>query len=393
MRRFTPSLAPLALSASLLLSMSTTLMAEPFIPKDDATVLERLPGSSVAGPELRQLRSDLAQDPENLALAVDLARRYLDIGRAEADPRWNGYAQAVLAPWWTMEEPPSGVLLLRATLKQNRHAFDEALGDLARLLLRDPRNAQAWLTRAVILQVQGHYPDSYESCRILHQLKRSLVSRACLAGVASLMGQADTSYEWLARQVDAQVGAKPEDHVWSLITLAQIAERLGRTGLAEHHYQEALEQGIRDVYLLAAYADFLLDRERPRDVLQLLGEERRSDALYLRRVLAAHQIGDADWRKHAGNLEARFASSQRRGESLHLGSEARFTLHLLGKPEQALRLALRNWEHQKEPIDARRVLEAAQAAGRPEAARPVVDWLEETGLEDVRLAAIQEMGL
>ena len=73
---------------------------------------------------------------------------------------------------------------------------------------------------------------------------------------------------------------------------------------------------------------------------------------------------------------------------LHLGAESRFRLHLLDEPAAALRLARENWTVQREPIDARLVLEAALAAGDGAAARPVVGWLEETGLEDVRLAAL-----
>ena len=55
-----------------------------------------------------------------------------------------------------------------------------------------------------------------------------------------------------------------------------------------------------------------------------------------------------------------------------------------------MQLALVNWSVQREPKDARLVLEAALAANRPEAARTVLDWLAETGLEDVRLAALSE---
>lgn len=357
-------------------------VAEPFVPAGDSAVLERLAKSAFADPELRRLRGELAEDPQNLTRALDLAWRYLAVARSEGDPRWNGYAQAVLAPWWSVADPPSGVLLLRATLRQNRHEFDAALADLAQLLRKEPRNRQAWLTRAMILMVRGELQEAYRGCQVFARLDRSVLSHACLAQVASLTGRAEASYELLARVTD---GGPVGDRIWTLTNMAQIAERLGESDLAESHYREALALGVRDVYLLAAYADFLLDAGRPEDVLELLDGESRSDALYLRRALAARMSGSSELEDHVRNLEARFASARLRGEETHLGSEARFKLHLLDQPNDALDLALRNWNVQKEPVDARLVLESALAAGRPEAARPVLAWIDRTGLEDVRL--------
>jgi len=145
--------------------------AKPFVPADDAEVLERLPPTVTAEKRaLRRLRSALADRPHDLERATKLAWRYIAVSRAESDPRYRGYAQAVLAPWWALDHPPLEVLVLRATLHQARHDFDGALADLAWVLARDPRNAQAWLTRAVVLQVQGDYGAALSSCSRLHRL-------------------------------------------------------------------------------------------------------------------------------------------------------------------------------------------------------------------------------
>lgn len=364
-----------------LLASAGTVAAEPFVPADDAVVLERLP--SAADPELRALRERLERQPDDLRLAVGLARRYLEIGRREGDPRWAGYAQAVLAPWWDRPLPPADVLLLRATLRQNRHDFDRALADLTLVLRMDPRHAQAWLTRALILQVRGDYGAAAESCLAFQRLRPSLLATACIAGVTSLSGGAEPAYRLLARAVGAAPPTTP-DRSWALTTLAEIAERLGWTDLAERHYRDALA-GERDVYLLAAYADFLLDAGRPGEVMELLDGESRADALLLRRALAARRLGLPEAADLVRDLEDRFAAARLRGERTHLGAESRFTLQLLGRPAAALELALENWRLQREPIDARRVLEAARAAGDAAAARPVLDQLAATRLEDARL--------
>jgi hypothetical protein len=39
------------------------------------------------------------------------------MARSESDPRYNGYAEAALRPWWSLPHPPNSVLLLRAPMK------------------------------------------------------------------------------------------------------------------------------------------------------------------------------------------------------------------------------------------------------------------------------------
>ncbi len=108
-----------------ILAISGAVMGAPFRPADPATVLERLPYRP-ADPhvrELARLRAQLALQPDNLRLAVQLAYRYYQLVSAEGDPRYIGYAQAALQPWWTMPSPPPEVLVLRASLKHGARAL------------------------------------------------------------------------------------------------------------------------------------------------------------------------------------------------------------------------------------------------------------------------------
>ncbi len=362
--------------------------AEPHLPTTDNEVLERLPNPDSRLGDLRPLRQRLALEPDNLDLALDLARRYIQLGRAEADPRYYGYAQAVLAPWWEAEEPPPGVLLLRATLRQNRHDFQGALADLDHLLALRPRNGQAWLTQAVVLTVRGRHDDALASCRPLLRLAPGLAAAACMAGPASLSGRAEPAYRLLATTLARASDAAPESRVWALTLQGEIAERLGWYARAEQHFKDALAVGTRDVYLLGAYADFLLDRDRAQEVRALLKDESRADALLLRLALAEQHLRDPALEAHRRTLEARFNANRARGGSLHLGAEARFALEFAKQPQQALELALRNWTIQREPADARIVLEAALAAGQPGMAKPVLDWLKATGLQAQKLSEL-----
>jgi tetratricopeptide (TPR) repeat protein len=379
---------------SVVLLAAGTCVAAPFVPADPKEVLETLPVASAdrLSRELRQLRLELASYPRNLELATRAARGYIQKARAEADPRYLGYAQAALAPWWDFGAPAS-VLVLRATIRQSLHDFPNALADLSAALKLEPRNAQAWLTRATIQQVRGAFGEAMESCRPLERLAGELVATACWAGGASMSGQAGASYERLRDTLAQQPGASAGVRQWVLTSLAEMAERQGQSRVAEAHFKEALAVAEADAYLKGAYADFLLDGGRAAEAAALLKNEIRADGLLLRLALAEAALGLPRAGGHVEALGARFSAARLRGDSLHRREEARFNLHLLKQPHEALRLAQENWAVHREPWDARVYLEAALAARRPDAARPVLDWLKENRVEDVRLASLVRKAL
>ncbi|ALA56997.1 tetratricopeptide repeat protein [Nitrospira moscoviensis] len=364
----------------------TALMAEPYIPAQDSTVLERL-RLNAADPVARQtraLRKELAADPRDLTKAVQLAAIYLHLSRTDGDPRYLGHAQATLAPWWPEPLPPPPVLLLRATIRQRLHEFDQALTDLDRLIQRQPAHAQAWLTKATILQVQGRYGDARRSCQVLVRLAARHVALACAADLAGLTGQSQAARESLKRTL-SRPGLPAAERVWLLTILAEMSERTGAAPEAERFFTEALRLAGKDHYVLGAYADFLLDHDRPREVLALLQNEVRADGLLLRLALAEHSLGLPAENDHRTMLAARFAAARERGGSLHLREEARFTLALLREPDRALALAQANWAIQREPWDARLLLASALASGKLREAAPVLDWLKRHHIEDQRL--------
>jgi tetratricopeptide (TPR) repeat protein len=365
-------------------------VAEPFVPASDDEVLERL-AVSPSDPALRELRAlqgQLRQVPDNLVLATRVAQGYLELGRVTGDPRYAGYSEAALTPWWRLDNPPSEVLVLRAVLRQRMHQFDAALTDLATVLNSNPRNVQARLTRATVLQVQGAYEAAGAECQALKNLTSELVWTACLTGVTASTGRLEDSY----RQLRAAFDRHPPGHVglqsWVLTSLAEMAARAGMTQEAETHFRAALAQEPMDFYLLGAYADFLLDRNRSPEVLSLLRDQTRADPLLLRYALALQAQHSKELPAQVEQLRDRFEASRLRGDRVHLREEARFTLHLLNAPTAALKLAQENWQVQKEPADVRILLEAALAAGDAAPFEAVKEWLKNSRLEDVELQRI-----
>ena len=367
----------------ILMLLCATAHAAPYLPSSGKQVIETLPrrGDPVQQ-ELRRLRAQLNAQPGDVALATSLARRYIALGRSETDPRYLGYAQAALAPWWQQAAPPPAVRLLRATLLQSTHQFPAALADLKGVLAVEPKNAQAWLTLATVQTVQGDYANATASCARLSSLSTELITVTCIAQVGALTGRAQPSENLLALTLERSGATAPELHVWVLTLLAEMAQRRDAATAAEARFQQALALSPNDSYLLGAYADFLLEQKRPSRVAALLADQTRIDALLLRRALALQQQGQTTaLAADVTELAARFDAAMLRGDTVHQREQARFEL-LRRNPAYALRLARQNWAVQKEPADVHIYLEAALQAGDRAAAQPVIDWLATHKMED-----------
>jgi tetratricopeptide (TPR) repeat protein len=370
----------------LTLSAPFPASGEPFVPQQDTQVLERLTvkATDPVARDIKTLRTNLLRDPQNMDAAVALATRLIEQSRSEGDPRFLGQAQAVLVPWLGLTTPPAPILLLRATIRQNGHEFDLALADLDAVLKMQPTSAQAWLTRASIYQVQGRYEEARRSCQPLFRLAARHVASTCLGDIAGLTGQSSKSRELLIANLD-RPGISLREKLWILTISAEMAARTEDTKTSEKHFLEARSLGLKDYYLLGAYADFLLDQGRPDEVVSLLQRETRADGLLLRLALAEEALHLPSSKDHIAELAARFAAARERGNRVHAREEARFTLALLHDPKTALNLAQANWAVQKEPWDARLLIESTLAVGNQNAARPAIVWFHNNRVEDLRL--------
>jgi hypothetical protein len=174
---------------------------------------------------------------------------------------------------------------------------------------------------------------------------------------------------------------------WILTVQAEMAERLGRERDAERYFKAAI-LAERGSYARVAYADFLLLQKRPGEVESLLNESPPTDAVLLRRAISLKRTNDPRAAVVIEELRQRLTISANRGDSLHLREMSRFALEVDDDANTALALAQRNWVLQKEPADALLLAGAARAAGRPEEAAPVRQFVRAVGLFDSRLNAL-----
>lgn len=375
-------LAGLALAAGM-------AQAAPFTPASDAEVVEKLPAAS--DPALRtveSLRRQLAAQPGNATLRLDIAQRYFDLAMAQGDPRYVGYASATLAPLQAANAMDARYWLLRGLVQQYQHDFAGALASLAKASELDAQAADPVAWRAAIHMVEARYPEAARECDRLVLLADALYTLGCRAYVRAQSGKLAPAYDELSRALGATRDVPPALALWQRTRLGEWAQRLQRWDEAEKHFKAALALGVTDQYLLGAYADFLLQRGRPAEVLQLLAGWERSDILLLRLALAGRAAQDPRAAGWTEQMRDRLADAARRGDSLHEQEAARFALDVEGKPDAALALARTNYARQKEPRDAAILMRAALAAKQPQAARPALDWLRANRHEDPELAKL-----
>ena len=375
--------AGLALSSVLL---APPVQSAPRTPAGDATVIEKLPFRAGDAParELETLRARTRKVPGDADAAIALAQAYFDIAQARGDPRYIGYADAVVSKF--EQNPSAALLVIRGMLRQYRHDFDDALSDFAAALAQDPERADAHAWRGAIYLVEGKYDNARNECAALLKLQRPVLEGGCTGLTQAYTGQLNSAYATLQHALT--LARDDDQRRWLLTRLGEVSAWLGQNARAERHYRNALALSQDDAYLLAAWADFLLDNKRPAEILRLLAKWEASDPLLLRLAEAETLLGTSSAKAHVQSLEDRFVAANLRGDTTHRAEEARFQLRLRKNSTLAVQLAAANYQVQKEPRDLRVLLESALAAGDPAAAKPGRDWLLSTGFEDVRMRGL-----
>ena len=353
--------------------------ATPYTPAEASAIVAHV---APRDPAEVAARAALAASPDDVQLAVELARADVARYRKLADPRYLGRAQATLARWWSDTEPPADVLLLRAAIAQATHAFVEARADLDRLVTRDPAHVQGHLTRAVVATVTADYAAARASCAALRERVPAVVVAACEAPLDGIAGRADAAY---ARLAATPRGGDPAIRGWALTALAELAIQLGRFEQAQIHLREALVVDADDSYARNLLADVLLATDRAAEASALLAGRDAIDSHLVRRAIAEHAVRGPDATRLIAAMRERISAAAARGDRIHLREEARFALAVDGNAALATALARDNWDVQKELADARLLATAAAAARDRAAAAPVQTWAATTGVRDVWL--------
>ena len=380
-----------SVALTVLLVACLPVQAAPFTPGNDNEVVERLPlAGDPSARRVESLRKQLAARPGDGALRVEIARRYFDLAMAQGDPRLVGYASAAIAPLAAGAGGNAGYWLVHGQLQQYSHGFEAALASLAKAAQLDPSSSEPLSWRAAIFMVQARYAEAQAECERLAPLADPLVGIGCSNYVRATTGQLEAAFNTVSQAVKTAPQADPGLRLWLLTRLGEMAWRLQRHEAAEGYFKDALRLGITDQFLLGVYADFLLARQRPAEVMKLLADWERSDILLLRLALAGQAASDPRAAGWAAQLRDRFQAAALRGDRLHEQEAARFELDIERNPAKSLPLAASNYKIQNEPRDAMMLLQAALASGQPNAAQPALDWLRTSRYEDPAFDKVAE---
>lgn len=289
-------------------------------------------------------------------------RGLIDLSRNTGSPRPLGLAMGLLDQLpqdrWTPD-----VYLMRATIHQRLHRFDLAEADLAQVLKAQPDNRQAWLTRYSIAMVRNDFVSAEFACNKLAQPRPSLLAAACTQELASFGAQPHQAYDLLRQRLEVSGSTGAIERDYALITLAEMASRLGLPE-ADGYWQQGLLQAPDDLYRRARYADWLLAQGRPAEVLVITDGFNEIDTLAVLRAIALTRLNDPEQPGLVSELDERFSEARWRGENLHHWEYARFLLDVKGDADAAFEMARANWETQRAHPDRELLIRAAAIAGK-----------------------------
>ncbi len=368
------------LSLALVMANDAVWAATEMLPRSDEEVLETL-----AAPTMRRPLPSATQSANvDLAIVMRQVQGEITLARQTGDTRYWGRAQAILAPWWDSADAPPDLVVLQATVQQGRHEFDAARRLLTAVVTRAPGHAQAWLELAALSRLQADYPASLRACDAVARTGITWYAQACRLETVSLQGQHAAATQGLQRLAD--VAADAARRSWLLSLLAESLERAGRDAPALAAYRSSLD-AQHDLYTAVAFSDLLLRTGKAEPALRVLEPLPLTDAVLLRQASAWRIMGDKRWSSIRDELRSRTAELRRRGDNpdLHGREAGLIALWLDDDPQQALRLAERNLQLQREPVDWWLALTSAQQSGDVAAWRRLQDQRRTSGLHDQRL--------
>ncbi|MEW8436271.1 MAG: hypothetical protein AB2629_19825 [Candidatus Thiodiazotropha sp.] len=358
--------------------------AIPYVPISPNTIVSKLPQTITDG------GTKLQAENNNTTKARNQALEHIAYAQRSGDARYFGYALGILKRWQHGDTLPDELLVPMAMAQQALHRFDAALDTLKPHLNRHPEDAQAWLIRAGIEQVQGRYAAARRSCEQLLGRSTTLVEISCAAWTERYTANAQMAYQALRSAVRHATTTDDSVLNWSLILLAELAEINADYDYAEQVLRWVIERAGDDIRPLTALADLQLRRGHTQALLAMIEPDHPSPALRMRRMLALIQQGTLSSDQQLAWLRQHFDAGNRRERPLHQRDAAIANLYLFNEPHKAFEQALGNWQQQREFADVEILLSTALAIGDRTRIQDALAWLDEIQFTDPRINPLRQ---
>ena len=269
--------------------------------------------------------------------------------------------------------------LYRAEIQQHFHEFDNALASIERA----PDMASTNLIKANILLTTGKSREAGNVCRKLFGKTDDLIALSCLAQAMSRHGDLNRSFTLLENFVEKHKNSSPDGRHWAYVVLAEMAERMANTDIAERYYKKAIQLRNNDVVSRIAYADLLLKQNRYELVSKLAKDYLDNDALLLRYVRALNIKGDLRNDAYFCELKRRVLNYQASEDKhVHYDLLAEYYHYFNQSQDEALKWVKLHWQQQKTPRDARLLARISSHVVDNVSLDLLLDWRHEQMLED-----------
>lgn len=333
--------------------------------------------------------TDHIHESDNVTQFSNEVRKVVNLieqGRASANETFYRQARRLLQSERVKKAVP---VVYQAELAQYFHEFDRALV----LLGNTNKTSNESLLRANILLTQGKVAEARTACKKINNQQHPVISMICLAKVASLNGMLPRSQKMLEYIIRHNQQASPSVLHWAQVTAAEMAERAGEVERAKKYYIKALELKQTDMTSRMALADILLEQKQYKQVEKLTYDYLENDGLLLRYVRALNIQGDLRTSSHFCGLKRRMLNYTKEKKHLHYDTLAEYYYYFNQGNEQAMQWAVKHWQQQKTPRDARLLAKIAASQFNEPALDSITSWQAENKTEDKLLGKILQQVL
>lgn len=173
---------------------------------------------------------------------------------------------------------------------QYQHRFADAERLLEASIAASPRDPKLRLQRAQLRIAQGNSRGALVDCLQAATGLDALTATGCEAQAIGALGQVGTA----RRQIETALARAPAGAAsrgWAEGIAAELAARSGDDQRAETWYRSAMSRPDAGHFARVAYAEFLLKRQRPREVVALLSAAPDDASVMRLRRRALEQLG------------------------------------------------------------------------------------------------------
>jgi tetratricopeptide (TPR) repeat protein len=369
------------------------LSQERFIPSmSEVVVNESIHSVGVRTGELRLLERAWQASPNNLDASLSYARAVFIIGLQEADLRWFGSAKAALLPWWKSSDLPAEGFFVRGLVKQGFHEFDEGLKDINLAIQKDPNKPEFWSWRFSLHLLRSDINGARQDMLGITQLFGVKEANIYSAILSYRTGQAEKAIELLKAAIKDSNYQDSFSQDWLNFHLGEAYRLVGNSEQAINVWEKQLRKNPKSHLIRLSLSELYNYKGMYQKVLKVSGLGAESylitDALLVQALLASKALKDPIESKLVTQIEARLKSQAMREEIIIERPKLIYFIRYGKNPESGLTLSIDNWKLQNELPDAVLFIEAALLVNKPMAAKPVIDWVNKTGIKDQELAAL-----